>query len=341
MTRVRGVDLARGLALLGMLVAHLDQRLTFDTAAPATWRHLGDGRAAVLFVLVAGVSVALLSGGTRPHEGQRLRDDRHAIFVRAAVLFVLGGLLSALGTPVAVILSAYALYFVLALPMLRTSPTVLAATGVALAAAGPFLLALVDQEFPRLESTAFGQLFVGAPYPAAVWIGFFLVGIALGRTTLRPRDDVRLWAGLALGGVAIAAIGYTLAPLVRDHLLTSRLPAIDPWLVMPLVEDDRSTNPFIALAALGVSVAVFAGCLAIPAGWWTTPLESVGRAALTIYVLHIAVYWIAIETQPTLERGDLALALWVMASAIVGATAWFLRFQRGPLEAALHRLSRA
>src|SRR5690606_31707624 len=120
MTRVRGLDAARGLALIGMVVAHLDTRIDFDPGVAASWRHVGDGRAAVLFVVVAGFSLALSTGGPTPHTGRRLADDRLAVLVRSAVLAGLGTVLTVLGTPVAVILTSYAVFFVLALPLLRS-----------------------------------------------------------------------------------------------------------------------------------------------------------------------------------------------------------------------------
>src|SRR5690606_23581344 len=90
MTRVRGLDAARGLALVGMVIAHLDTRIDFDPGVAASWRHVGDGRAAVLFVVVAGFSLALSTGGSAPHTGRRLADDRLAVLVRSAVLAGLG-----------------------------------------------------------------------------------------------------------------------------------------------------------------------------------------------------------------------------------------------------------
>src|SRR5690606_11520134 len=58
-TRIDGLDLARGLAVLGMFVAHVG---TAGNAYPPTEvGQLADGRSAALFALLAGVSVALLS----------------------------------------------------------------------------------------------------------------------------------------------------------------------------------------------------------------------------------------------------------------------------------------
>ncbi|MBA4609758.1 DUF1624 domain-containing protein [Aeromicrobium sp. Marseille-Q0843] len=338
MTRVRGLDAARGLALVGMVVAHLDTRIDFDPGVAASWRHVGDGRAAVLFVVVAGFSLALTTGGTRPHVGERLADDRLAIFVRAAVLAALGAFLSALGTPVAVILASYAVYFVAALPFLRAPVPVLIGVGSVLGIAGPVIIAWLVERVPELTTSPIGELFVGMPYPAIQWTGFLLVGLGLGRlrigrSTLLALGFVGLGVGILLHQLMLDLLQRTLAdPAARESLVLTTL-----------TSDHRSQNPVEAASVLAICVAVLALLIALTpqARGLTYPLESVGRMALTLYVGHIVAYWAAIQVDPALESGSGALALWTLGVAFVAASLWFLRFSRGPLEWALHRIVRA
>jgi hypothetical protein len=128
--RIGGLDVARGLAVLGMFGAHLGDTgdLGWD---PATWRALADGRSSILFATMAGISIALLSGG-RIRLGEReLARARTRVLVRAAWVFAIGGVLELLGTFVAIILGVYAVLFVLALPFLRWPPVrLLLAAGV-------------------------------------------------------------------------------------------------------------------------------------------------------------------------------------------------------------------
>src|SRR3712207_5429718 len=141
--RVAGLDLARGLAILGMIGAHLD--LTENLSwSPSSWQALVFGRSAALFGVLAGVSIGLLSGGTRPPSGDELVRARMRIMVRAAWVFLIGGVLELLGTEVEVILGVYAVLFVLALPFLRWSPRrllMLAAVLAVIAPPAPLLLA--------------------------------------------------------------------------------------------------------------------------------------------------------------------------------------------------------
>lgn len=334
MTRVRGLDAARGLALVGMVVAHLDTRIDFDPGVVVSWRHVGDGRAAVLFVVVAGFSLALASGGTTPHTGRRAADDRLAVFVRAAALAGIGAVLTALGTPVAVILASYALFFVLALPLLHQRPAVLLSVGITTAVLGPLLIGLLDREVPTLGMNPVGSLLVGFPYPALQWTGFLLVGLGLGRVRWRDADLLVM----ALAGLAAGALLHRLMTRIRDDLLLEG--RLDGVVVQAFVSEHRAENPLEAASALAIAVGVLAGLILLTprVGRLLHPLEAAGRMALTLYVAHVVAYWAAIRSDASLATGSGALAGWTLVVALVFASLWFLRFNRGPLEGLLHRL---
>ena len=101
--RIGGLDLPRGLAVLGMFGAHLDSG-TELTTDPSSWAAVVDGRSSVLFATLAGVSSALLSGGSRPADGIELVQARLRIAVRAAWVSAIGAVLEWLDTFVAIIL---------------------------------------------------------------------------------------------------------------------------------------------------------------------------------------------------------------------------------------------
>lgn len=64
--RIAGVDLARGLAVLGMLAAHLLWLGSLSWTEPSTWGAIVNGRSSILFATLAGVSLGLSTGGPRP-----------------------------------------------------------------------------------------------------------------------------------------------------------------------------------------------------------------------------------------------------------------------------------
>lgn len=116
--RFLGLDAARGLAVLGMLVAYCLVTPPWGSGAGALLG-LVHGRSGILFATVAGVSLALMSGGSGIPEGEQLLRARAAILGRAIVLLFLAGVLSMIPTTVQVVLASYAFWFVLALPALR------------------------------------------------------------------------------------------------------------------------------------------------------------------------------------------------------------------------------
>ena len=87
--------------------------------------------------MLAGVSLALLTGRTVAPTGADLVRGRIRLLVRAAWVFGIGIALEALDTDIDVILGVYAILFVLALPFLRWSPRRLLLAAAALAVLTP------------------------------------------------------------------------------------------------------------------------------------------------------------------------------------------------------------
>ena len=64
-----GIDVARTVALVGMIATHvLDGRTTTGELTTVQW--LAGGRASALFAVLAGISIALMSGGAQPVRGR-------------------------------------------------------------------------------------------------------------------------------------------------------------------------------------------------------------------------------------------------------------------------------
>ena len=137
--RIIGVDLARGIALIGMAATHMLAVQNQDTGHLTTVGWIAAGRASALFAVLAGVSLALVTGGERPRRGRdRLRSST-SIAVRALLIGGIGLWLAGIGSPVAVILAYYAVLFVLSLPFLGLRTGTLAWLAVVWAFASPVL----------------------------------------------------------------------------------------------------------------------------------------------------------------------------------------------------------
>ena len=74
--RVMGVDVARALAIIGMMGAHLANAPDLVWGDPSTWLGVMVGRPSALFGLLAGVSVSLVTGRTTPLPPVQIRTAR-------------------------------------------------------------------------------------------------------------------------------------------------------------------------------------------------------------------------------------------------------------------------
>lgn len=212
--RVVGVDVARAIALVGMMATHILPNRIGDHVPLV--QQLAGGRASALFAVLAGVSVALVSGRTTPVRGR----DRYAaslrLVTRAVLVAALGLALGALPTVVAVILTYYGVLFVLGLPFVGLGARALAGWAVGWALLSPVVSQLLRPHLPPhtvgsptpsdlghpLELA--NQLLFAGYYPAAVWVAYLLAGMAVGRLDLARRRVARwlAWGGL---GLAVAA----------------------------------------------------------------------------------------------------------------------------------------
>ena len=325
-TRLAGLDVARGLAVLGMFTAHVGDSAD-EFFSPTGWLQVADGRSAATFATLAGVSAALLSGGRRPRPD--LRRDRARIVARAVVLAVLGALMTALGTPVAVILPGYALMFLLLTFSLRwTLGALLAAAGVVVLVGPPLVQGLRGV---GLGSSGVGELVAGDHYPAAVWMTYLLVGLAVGRSDLR---SPRVRAGLAGAGAVALVVGYGAAAVAMRTVT-------DPVLRGLLTSEPHADTTTEVVGNLGVVLLVLVACLELAdrARLLVLPVAATGALALTAYCGHLVV--IAVLGDGVVwDASNAVLAAFVLVTLAL-TTAWRLTLGRGPLERLLHLLSTA
>lgn len=209
--RIVGVDVARGLALVGMFGAHLmiASGPEFTLADPSTWLDIVNGRSSILFALLAGVSLALMTGGARNATPDELRKIRLRLVGRGAAIFVIGLLVELLGSGIAVILTLYGVLYILAAFTVHLRTRVLLIAGAALAVVGPPLLALIGTLSPDLGGPGLSLVLFGT-YPITVWAALLCAGLIVGRldlTRLKTAVVMLVCGGLvAIGGYALGAL---------------------------------------------------------------------------------------------------------------------------------------
>jgi len=341
--RVGGVDLARGLAVIGMFAAHLLWiSEPFDVVDPSTWVVVAEGRSSILFATLAGVSIGLVTGGTAPLTGRSMRMARSRLAVRAALLWLLGMALILTGVPVYVILPAYALLFLLALPLTRLPARILLPLAGALAVVMPLIQVILDDL--AVWRTVAGYdlaLVVGWHYPFTTWIVFVVAGLGAARAGV-TRLRVQLW--LVAAGSALAASAYAMdAATGADGADETNSFWGAVWTARA-----HSTGLLEVLGSGGFALAVLGVCLLACRTFVRTvvlPVRAVGAMPLTAYTAQLVV-WAVVAGVVLGNPGDLdgfrALdPFWPFCvSTVVLSTAWALLIGRGPLEAAVDRLSR-
>lgn len=205
--RMPEIDVARALAIFGMIAAHVASGpSSVSIMEPSTYPALVHGRPAVLFALLAGVSISLMTGrGERPASVSDVRGTRLKLIGRALAIFLIGLLLEQLGTGIAVILTFYGVLYFVALPFVWAKTRTLVITAICLGLFGPSLLAVVQYLLPKGDVSPTIGLVLGGVYPLPVFWGILLLGMALGRVHLQ---STRVLAGLVAVGVCASAVGY-------------------------------------------------------------------------------------------------------------------------------------
>lgn len=369
--RLIGIDLARALAVFGMYAVHVGPPSPAVPGFGGWLIGLAEGRASALFALLAGFLLVLLAGRTAPKTGRAMRQAKGRIILRSAVLLVTGTALTILVGDV-VILNYYAIYFLLAIPLLRLSASRLAMLAGVLAVLTPLLqLAATQVASQGLQEAIAGVdplaricgvglldlLFTGS-YPAITWMTFVVAGMALGRvdlasTAMRLRAAA-VGAGLTLIGYGIPwsiaqVIGGTFKSLhdapsgrAAEAFASSATQAApvegETWMTY-LLAQPHTGSTFDLLGCIGIAVLIVIGCVVAMERMTRlrrvlTPVIAVGTMSLTAYVAHFLVPQL-LGLPAGSETSVIPLLIFI-AVAIIFAGTWSRFARRGPLEQLLH-----
>lgn len=366
--RLTGIDAARGIALLGMIATHTLPLYNQETGYGTLTGLVFSGRSSALFAVVAGVGLALLTGGSQPHEAKAVNRDRRGIAVRALIIALLGLALGGLQTSIAIILFHYAVLFLLALPFVGMPLRRLAVWAGAWLLASPVLAYLLRgwllENLSPAEidgnltwdsflapATLAADVFVTGFYPVLQWLSYILLGMVIGRLTL---TNLPVQVGLLAAGIFAAVTSKFLSyyllgslggfdalqatasgqrwPLAR--MLEVNLSPVEQtgswwWLALAGPHSNTSLD---MLHAAGTAAAVLGACLLLTRARpnLLLPLSAAGAMTLTLYSLHVWVMSVVDLQVPPLEPMPV---FWIQATIYVVLAILFQRIEaRGPLE---------
>ena len=345
------IDIVRVVALLGIIVLNYHGYLNRDRA-------LGVGQdslflrlmdpwngalvvSPVLFVVVAGISCALLTDDARRSGTARAIGEMRWVLVRRGVLLLLGGMIFEWVWP-GTILPYFGTYFLLASVTFAWPSTRLMLLAAATAVSAALLSLWRYVRWTHGHSTAWlspswiasprdlvFRLFIDYTHPVLPWFAYFLVGTIVGRNWDRfvGRRRRSITIALATSGVGflVGELSLHLSGGAVQHVLST-----DPF--------DRGLLATGSLAAL--AVALIGVITALADRWRSTEfvrgLAAIGAMSLTMYVLHglwfnLVVHWLEWISPAGFDSAfALSISTWLGLLAV--ARLWTTRLGRGPLE---------
>jgi uncharacterized membrane protein YeiB len=330
-SRLIGLDIARAIAIAGMIMVHFGPNRVPDSTAGMVYE-TSHGRASILFVFLAGIGITFLTT-RRTSQGIPAVVD---LMIRALILLPLGLWLQDVEHGVLVILQFYALYFLFAVLIVGLSTRTLIGVFAAFLVLGPIIRDALEISYvewfvssPPSLATPFSDivrdLLISGYYPLITWGAPLTLGIIVGRLPLR---DSIFRLGMIVAGV-ILSIGSTVAARTLDFATNGQIAPL-------LSEEPHSQSHVWMVDAIGVSLVIVGISLIagdrLPRLMW--PLAATGQLALTIYVAHLVLLdrYTELLRRDTVGEAATVVAIFVAIVMIV-ATAWRAFAPVGPLEA--------
>ncbi|MFQ5490564.1 MAG: DUF418 domain-containing protein [Phycisphaerae bacterium] len=351
--RIVGYDLARALAVFGMVVVNFKIVMGAERHGPdwlVSLVGLIDGRAAATFVVLAGAGLSLLSSkGRTQNDSVLLARDRRTLLKRAAFLFVVGSLYTSIWP--ADILHFYGVYLAGAAFLLAAPTRRLWAVAGSLVLAFGVMLFVLDYEkgwdWSNLSYeglwTPVGMVrhvFFNGFHPVVPWLAFVLLGMILGRQNMAsPAVRRRVFAWGA--GVAVAA--ELMSWLLINALVSVASPSEGQNIRAVFGTGPMPPMPLYMIAGAGTACAVIAASISLGErcgdSVWLRPFVATGQLALTLYVGHVVIGMGTLEACGRLENQTLPFAVSASAffcvAGVIFAHAWRRKFRRGPIEAVM------
>ena len=355
-SRIPSLDVTRAIALVGVVMmnyhAYLNKDKAFYPPRPSFAERVFNPLSGILttrfaaaFVLVAGMSIALLvqsamqSGNTELIRSAQMKLARRGLF-----LYALGAAVQWIwpGT----ILFYYGAFLLIAAVMCTWSNRSLIAVSVTSIAVSTGLSAWRGYQFfqgnftqwlspaPNSPRNLLIRTFFDYTHPVFPWITFICAGIILGRnlerlTQLRTR--IMLWSGVALFAT------FVIRTFVMPDSLSSQS---DYVLQRALSTNNHEHSVLHVTSTLAVALLAFCAISLITDSRTTSRAVAffarTGQMTLSIYLAHVLVFNLVVNwlnwVRPTGLDTALVLSLSFYIVAVPVSSLYFRRFGIGPGE---------
>ncbi|KUP09608.1 hypothetical protein Q73_02435 [Bacillus coahuilensis m2-6] len=349
--RIIGFDVARAFAIFGMVIVNYKIAMNAEGNGPYLESFMRDfeGRAAAIFVIVAGVGVSLMTKGSREmNDMQIVREDRKSLWKGSVFLLVLGFLLILLGWT-ADILHYYAFYLFLGSFFITSSTRVLIISAIFLLVLSQTSLLVLDytkgwdSSFTEYETfwTFAGfvrNLLFNGYHPIFPWFFFILMGMILGRldfTSIKVRRYLLI--GSSVGAIVFELLSSIFILLTQDEVGLEIAEYL--FLTKPM-----PPNFFYMISSSCTGVFIIRSVL-FQKNLKRRKLfnHSSILASLRLFMFLTSFYCLFLMVLGYLDHASLVFVVtsscWFFIGAIVFSRLWRKRYKRGPIELLMRRVS--
>ncbi len=354
--RIIGFDFARGLAIIGMVFVNFKVVMTTESNDFLySVVNMLSGKAAVLFVVLAGVGMSLMFKRAWLNEDYSLqRKVKISLLKRAGFLFVVG--LSYYAIWPADILHFYGIYMLIGVALLASSRKTLIGLSALIIVTYSVLLLFFNYEvgwdFVNLEyhdfftfQGFFRNLFLNGFHPVFPWVAFMLIGIWIGRLDF---NDKKVCNRVSV----ISFLIYTIFKGISMFMLseTEGLSATEIE-EMVFIFGTEPMPPMFFYMITASSLAIFVISMSIhftkhfSHTLFVKQIVSTGQLALSNYFFHVIIGMLGIQLitgeieQVFSIKFALCYALFFNVFLIVFSHLWRKQYSRGPLEWVMRKIT--
>lgn len=350
--RIMGFDIARSLAIFGMVFVNFKIVLYAEQGSQwlGTLVSFLEGRASALFVVLAGIGLALMTNKARLSQTPKLIQEKRWSIIKRGLLLIMIGLAY---TPIwpADILHFYGFYFLIAAFLFTASERTLWL--YLLGFVGSFLVLFTTLNYDQhwdWETLTYHHfwtidgmirhIFFNGFHPVIPWAAFLLLGLYLGRLDLTQaivRHRILLIASI----IYISTEG-------SSYLLTLLFPP-DSDIGVMLDTQAIPPMPLYMLAAASLAVITIIGCIQLsllfPNSRILYAFYVTGQFALTLYMAHVLIGMGILEAfgflahPQSIDTATLS-ALIFCIGGVAFSLVWHRCVGTGPLEKLFRVISR-
>lgn len=350
--RLDGIDLARSLALLGMIVVNF--RIAFEaelTEGSFLYYFFSfvEGKAAALFIFLAGIGISL--GIKNKIEPEAIKKYKITLLKKSLTLFVIGILYYPIWP--ADILHFYSFYILCGILFLGARSEIIAIASIGFLLVSLILILIFDYtagwNFETMDYIDFWtipgfirHIFFNGFHPVFPWSVFLLLGLMFGRIELNNKSLRRKILLLAVTGFVFS---FTITSLVKAVAVSSGY-----WTdFLEIIFSSSPMPPTIFYVLTAGFFAVSLSILSIEISElhiWNkilSPFFTTGKFALTHYVFHVFIGMTLIETFIPAESRTVenlfVIGLLYFSCSIMFSIIWKTYWGTGPLEKLFRKLT--